>query len=131
MLNPKLGVAHAIVGDSLLAKGRFKEALAEYALEGRQQFALPGIVVAHRALKDETAAAAAFAKLVADFGQTGLYQQAQVLAKRGDAQGAQARLSQARALGDAGLLLLPTDPFLDSLRNEPAFRGLMNAIGFS
>lgn len=129
-LNPRLGVAHAICGDSLLWLRRYKEALAEYELEGRQEFALPGKIFAHKGLQNEAAAAAAMAKLVANYGEIAIYQQAQVMAKQGDPRAALALLSKARAKGDAGLLQLPTDPFMDLLRNEPSFRGILTSMGF-
>ena len=51
------------------------------------------------------------------------YQQAQVLAQWGQLDTAIARLQQARAIGDSGLVYARNDPLLDPLRGDPRFAG--------
>jgi TolB-like protein/class 3 adenylate cyclase/Tfp pilus assembly protein PilF len=129
-LNAKLGASNAAIGDALLGLGKLKEAREAYGRESTSVFALTGIAIAERAMGDEPAARAAFDKLIAERGDSALYQQAQVLAKWGDVPAAVAALEKARKIGDSGLLLARTDPMLDSLRRTPEFSRLLLSIGF-
>ena len=70
-------------------------------------------------------AVTALKALVSEFGDSAIYQQAQVLAQAGDKAGAIAALNRAMAVGDPGLLYLRHDPLLDPLRGEAAFKPLL------
>ena len=58
------------------------------------------------------------------------YQQAQILSQWGQLDAAIARLQQARAIGDSGLVYARNDPLLDPLRGDRRFAGLLKSIGF-
>jgi len=70
------------------------------------------------------------ARLVAQLGDSALYQQAQVVAQWGQSSEALALLRRARESGDSGLIFLDTDPLLDPLRKQPAFNQLLSELGF-
>lgn len=129
-LNPKMGIAHSVLGASLLMLGKNDEARAEFERETSMLVALPGqAIVALR--QDRTAdAQRLYTRLIAEVGDIGLYQQAQVLAQWNKPGEALAALERARLLGDAGLVFLRNDPFLDPLRREPEFSRLLSAMGF-
>lgn len=129
-LNAKLAASNAAIGDALLGLGRLKEARSAYIRDGSSAFALAGIAIVERAMGSNANANAAFNKLVATSGNSALYQQAQVLAKWGDTTAALATLQRARKSEDSGLLLIRTDPMLDSLRKTSDFSRLLLSIGF-
>jgi len=129
-MNPKMGRAHASIGDALLMLGRVAEARAEYAAEPALDFNLAGIAIAARRLGDAAAAAAAFHRLRTELGDKALYQQAQVFAQMGDRESAITALEQARAVGDGGLVYARNDPMLDPLRGAPRFDRLLQGMGF-
>jgi hypothetical protein len=41
-----------------------------------------------------------------------------------------AKLQQARAVGDSGLTIIATDPFLDPISKDPRFIRLVKDLGF-
>jgi TolB-like protein/Flp pilus assembly protein TadD len=129
-MNPRMSRAHAAIGDALLMLGRLDEARAEYAAEPVEDFRLAGEAIVERKLGNDAAARAAQARLVEELGDRVLYQQAQILAQWGEPDAAIARLEQARRIGDSGLVYLRNDPFLDPLRKDPRFGGLLASIGF-
>ncbi|WP_206069426.1 TIR domain-containing protein [Novosphingobium olei] len=127
-LNNRIATAHFSIGNVLLAKGDAKAALEEYRQEATPLFALAGSAIARARLGDQAGAKRDFDKLVADFGNNGLYQQAQVLAQWNDVPAALDRLRKAREVRDAGLLLAPTDWMLDPLRKEGDFGRLLTGL---
>lgn len=129
-LNAKLGTANASIGDALVGLGKLNEARAAYTRESVDVFALTGMAIVEQAMGNKAAARAAQAKLVANHGDSALYQQAQVLAKWGDTPAALAMLKMARKAGDSGLLLARTDPMLDRLRPTAEFQTLLLSLGF-
>lgn len=129
-MNPKMGRAHASIGDALLMLGKVAEARVEYAAEPALDFNLAGVAIAAHRLGDTAAAAAAFDRLRAEIGDKALYQQAQVFAQLGDPESAIAALEQARAAGDGGLVYARNDPLLDPLRSDPRFARLLQGMGF-
>jgi TolB-like protein/Tfp pilus assembly protein PilF len=129
-MNPKMGRAHASIGDALLMLGKAAEARVEYAAEPALDFNLAGIAIAAHRLGDTAAAGAAFDRLRAEVGDKALYQQAQVFAQLGDRESAIAALEQARAAGDGGLVYARNDPMLDPLRSDLRFARLLQGMGF-
>jgi TolB-like protein/tetratricopeptide (TPR) repeat protein len=130
VLNPRMGGAHAAIGASQLMLGQADEANRSFLAETNTLFGLPGIAIIARKQGRDAEADAAMARLVAEHGDNGLYQQAQVLAQWGDRAGALAVLSKARSTGDSGLILMRNDPLLDPLRKEPEFSRLLSDLGF-
>ncbi len=120
-LSPGVNGAHAAIGEALLLQGRLAEAKSEYALEPESWERLTGQAIVFRRLGDAAGARAALEALIADGGDTSAYQLAQVRAQWGDADGAMAALDTAFRIGDAGLVLLKSDPLMDPLRHDPRF----------
>lgn len=112
-------VIHAAIGDALLLQGKVGEAAAEYALEPDSSQRLRGVAIVRARTGDLAGSDAALAALVAADGDTGAYQQAQVRAQRGQPDLALAALDRAFAADDPGVLMMPSDPLMDSLRALP------------
>ena len=116
--------------NALVNLGKLDDARIEYRAEPVTDFQLAGLaIVEHRSGKPAVARTA-MDRLVAELGDTVLYQQAQVLAQWGEAETAMLRLLKARELGDSGLIYARNDPFLDPLRGDPRMRALLDGIGF-
>ena len=129
-LNPKTIGVYVILGDINLVQGKLPEALDAYAREPGALGRLRGLAVAQFKAHDTTAAKASMAKLVADFGNNSLYQQAQVLAQWRQANDAILALQRAYASGDSGLVQLQSDPLLDPLRQDARFLEIRQNLGF-
>jgi len=129
-MNPKLSRAHAAIGDALLMQGRLDEARSEYEAEPAADVRLAGLAVVLRRLGRQAEAETALSQLVADFGDSAHYQQAQVLADWGRREAALAHLGQALVHGDSGLIYLRNDPLLDPMRGDPRFQDLLKRLGF-
>jgi TolB-like protein/Tfp pilus assembly protein PilF len=130
IMNAKLSNVHASMGDALLQLGRLPEARAAYALEPSEPFRLAGLAIAERKAGNDAAAQAANAALIANLGDSALYQQAEVLAQWGERDAALARLAHARQVGDEGLLYSHRDPLVDPLREDARFHQLQRDLGF-
>ncbi|EAQ27877.1 hypothetical protein NAP1_09792 [Erythrobacter sp. NAP1] len=124
-LNPSLANSFYAIGAAKLALGDDVGARDAFEAEAIDLFALPGLAIARRRLGDEAGASEAFSKLVSDYGDSGLYQQAQVLAQWGESERALAVLTRAFDKGDPGVLLTTNDPLLDPLRGEPGLDRLL------
>jgi TolB-like protein/Tfp pilus assembly protein PilF len=129
-LNPGLSVANASIGSALLMLGRIEEARAAFEREPSSLFKLTGLAIVARRQDRAAEARDALDRLVAEHGDNGLYQQAQVRSQWGEKEAAMALLDKALAAIDAGLVYLRNDPFVDPLRPLPGFARLLNRIGF-
>jgi TolB-like protein/Flp pilus assembly protein TadD len=130
-MNPKMSRTHAAIGDALLMLGRTVEARSEFAAEPLADFRLAGLAVAEHRLGNAEAARDAHDRLVAERGDSALYQQAQVYAQWGERDRALERLEEARRIGDSGLIYARNDPLLDPLRDDPRFAALLESLGFA
>lgn len=130
-MNPGLSRAHAAIGDALLNLGDLDQARTEYKAEQVSDFQLAGLAIVEHRSGNRSAAGAALDRLVAELGDTVLYQQAQVLAQWGEVETALQRLLKARESGDSGLIYARNDPFLDPLRGDARMRSLLEGIGFA
>ena len=124
-LNPSLASAKYAIAIALLMQGDTAGALSAAKEERVEQFALTLTAIVTHRLGNTAEADAAYAKLVADYGEAALYQQAQVLAQRGSTAEALERMELAYAKRDPGLLLVSNDPLLDPLRSAPKFEELL------
>jgi TolB-like protein/lipoprotein NlpI len=124
-LNPELVSAHYAIGVARFALGDVAGARDAFAEEPAEVFGLTGLAIARRKLGDAAGAEAAWGGLLAQYGESGLYQQAQVLAQWGEKERALAMLQRAFDEGDPGVLLTTNDPLLDPLRGEPAMDRLL------
>lgn len=127
-INPSLASAQFVIANARLMQGDAAGALTAAKAERVPQFALTMTAIAADRLGDEVEADVAYATLVADFGEAALYQQAQVLAQRGRTAEALARLEEAYAKRDSGMLLAPNDPMLDPLRGQPELGELLSRL---
>lgn len=130
-LSPRMAVAHAALGFARLGLQDLAAAEAEFVAEPSTLFGLAGLAIVRHRLGKQAQAQAAFDQLVADHGDAGLYQQAQVLAQWNDEPRALAALQRARATGDAGLVYLRNDPMVDGLRQKPEFSELLFSLGMA
>ena len=130
-LNPSLSVANSSIGDCRYLLSDVEAARADHAREPSSLFRLTGLAIVDRKLARDADADKSFAALVAEHGDNGLYQQAQVLAQWGRSADAVAVLGKAYDAGDAGLLYLNSDPFLDPLRRDPIVIRLLQRLGFA
>ena len=130
-LNPKMGTANSVKGSCLLFLNRLDEARAAFEREPSLVVGLPGQAVV--ALRQNRLADAQrlFDRLVSEFGDIALYQQAQVQAQWNKPAEALATLERARAQNDAGLIFIRNDPFLDPLRQDPDFLRLLKTLGYA
>lgn len=129
-LNPKMGNAHALMGDCLMELGKLDEARAAYAAESTAFFRLRGQAILEHRDGNQAAAEQAFAHLVNDVGDAAAYQQAEVMAQWGRVEDALAKLQRARSIGDSGLSYVATDPLLDPIAKDPRFLRFIRGIGF-
>jgi predicted negative regulator of RcsB-dependent stress response len=129
-MNPKMSVAHSFRGTALMLMGRLTEARQAYAAEPNRIFALPGLAILDHLAGQKAAAQVNLEKLTREAGDSGLYQQAQVLAMWGELDRAVAQLERAYQVKDAGLANLFTDPLLDKLKGNAAYQRLVEVIGF-
>jgi len=127
-LNPKMTFAHFLAGAALMGLGRLVDARKEFQAEPDPEFSLTGLAIAERKLGHSAAADKALAQLVANMGDSALYQQAQVLAQWGRNDDALAKLQRAREIGDSGLIYVSTDPLLDPLRKDRRFGIFIGAL---
>jgi TolB-like protein/Tfp pilus assembly protein PilF len=129
-LNPKMGGLHQLIGDMDYLQGNFAAAQAQYSAEPNSLDRLKGLALTAQRLNNPDQAKAEMAKMIAEFGDNSLYQQAQIQAQWGDKAAALTTLEKARQTGDSGMVLLRNDPMLNSIRNEPRFIKLRADMGF-
>jgi TolB-like protein/tetratricopeptide (TPR) repeat protein len=127
-LSPKMTLAHSVIGDALLMRGDLAGAQAEYRLEPVGWAKLTGLAVAAARSGRPDEARTLLGQLVGGFGDSNLYQQAEVKAQLGDVDGAVATLKRARGAGDAGLYYVWIDPLLDPARGDPDFKALLQKL---
>lgn len=127
-LNPKMGFAHSLSGNSLLGLGRTADAIREFEAEPDAQFRLTGLAIAQNRLGNRAAAEKAFADLQSEVGDAAVYQQAEVLAQWGRTDDSLQKLARAREVGDSGLTYAATDVMLDPLRHDQRFIRFINML---
>jgi tetratricopeptide (TPR) repeat protein len=130
-LNPRQGIVHYVLGDMALMAGDVTQARRYYEAEPSRLSQLRGLAITDARLSGPAAGEAQMAKLVAEYGDGGLYQQAQVLAQWGRIDMALTTLERALALRDSGLVLALNDPLLDPLRSQARFQAVLARIGFN
>ena len=127
-LSPKMTLAHSVIGDALLMRGDLAGAQAEYRLEPVGWARLTGLAVAAARNGRQNEGKALLAQLVSGFGDSNLYQQAEVRAQLGDVDGAVSALKRARGAGDVGLYYVWIDPLLDPARGNADFKALIGRL---
>ncbi len=129
-LNPKIRGAHAQIADCLVQLGRFKEARQASLAETQDLLRYTSLAIVEHKLGNEAGARRAMDMLTSGLTVGTVYQQAQVLATWGDGDAALARLVEARAIGDSGMVFARNDAALDSVRADPRFIRLLKDMGF-
>jgi TolB-like protein/tetratricopeptide (TPR) repeat protein len=129
-INPKMGGAHAAIGLVQFRLGALDKARQSYDQETFDLFRQTGLSIIDYRRGDKASADKTMAAILAEYGDNALYQKAEILAQRGDMEGAMDALERGHEIGDAGLLLIRNDPYLDPLRSSPRFIHLLNQMGF-
>lgn len=130
-LNPAISNANAFLGSSLVEQGRLDQARAYIAKEPSAMFRLTALAVLEHRAGNRAAADRAHDQLVAEFGDAALYQQAEIMAQFGRKDEALALLRRARSVGDAGLIAIASDPFLDPIAKDQRFIAFLRETGFA
>lgn len=130
-VNPRMGGAHALLGEARLLQGDAAGAIAEYRVEPSSLSRLKGLSMALRQAGDAAGATAAFRELVETEGDSAAYQQAQVQAQWRDADAAFAALDRAFAVTDSGLTSLGVDPLLEPIRRDARYPGVLRRLGLA
>jgi TolB-like protein/tetratricopeptide (TPR) repeat protein len=129
-INPDMAGAHAAIGLAQFRLGSLDKARQSYDRESFGLFRQTGLSIIDYKRGDKAAADKMLAAILAEYGDNALYQKAEILAQRGDAAGALDALERGHEIGDAGLLLMRNDPYLDPLRSNPRFIRLLKQMGF-
>ncbi|HSG33344.1 MAG TPA: TIR domain-containing protein [Sphingomonadaceae bacterium] len=130
-LNPGLSGVHHILGDIAYVRGDIEAARESYTREPWLLGRTTGIAQIANRQGDREAAEEALARVIGEFGENSLYQQAQIQAQRGETDLALSLLERAYTIGDAGMVQSRNDPMLDPLRNLPRFAEMLHKMGFS
>ncbi|MDE2597338.1 MAG: TIR domain-containing protein [Sphingomonadales bacterium] len=129
-LNPKVAGVKVILGDIRLIKGDAAGARDFYSQETGSLMRLRGLAIADARLGQRDAAQTDLARMIVDYGDNCLYQQAQIFAQWGQPAEALDRLDKALAAGDAGLVQSRNDPMLDPVRRDARFIAIQQQLGF-
>src|SRR5215469_4901550 len=117
-LSPQMANVNGYRGNCFLLMGKLDDAEGAFQKETSPVTRLPGLAMVAKRRGNEVGARQAFAKLVAELGTNGLYQQAEVLAQWGDDKAAVAALNLARTNHEPGLYMAGGDPLLDGIRTN-------------
>jgi TolB-like protein/tetratricopeptide (TPR) repeat protein len=129
-MSPKMASAHDGIGSALFQMGEIPEARAEFEAEPEALRRFAGLAIVAHKTGDRVAAKLALDALIADSGDTSLYQQSQIYAQWGEREIALETLQRAYKFGDSGLIFMRNDPMLDPIRKDPQFIRLLKTIGF-
>ncbi|MHA7820024.1 MAG: TIR domain-containing protein [Erythrobacter sp.] len=124
-LNPNLASVNYALGTARLMRKDTSGAIAAYDAEIVPLFSQVGLAIAYAEAGKRSAAQASFDTMIDQYGDAGLYQQAQVHAQWGDSEQALATLARAFEVRDPGVLFAPNDPLLDPLRGEAELERLL------
>lgn len=127
-LNPGNVWVHETRGEIYLAQGRPREALDQMEKEPEGFLRDLGMTLAFHALGRGRDSDTALAHLISN-SRGCAYQIAQAFAYRGQVDRAFEWLDRAHQQHDGGLLLLKTDQLLQSLRGDPRYARLLEALG--
>lgn len=129
--NPESTGVRGALAASLLFSGRNADAAREVEKLPHDfpTYFVARAVLARRA-GDRARATSILNDMRKNSGDNGKYQYAEMLADMGDLDAAMTELAGSVKLRDPGLLLLPTDPLLDPLRNKPEFQMLVRQLNY-
>jgi len=130
-IDPQSGICLWLLGNVDLIEGRPDQALATYqkiTITELPYFRLNGIAMAEHSLGRAKESQLALDELLQSYSPAAGYQIAEVYAWRGEKDQAFAWLDRAYARPDAGILLLPNDVWMDSLRSDPRYDELLRKM---
>lgn len=125
---PLAKVAHADLGEILIAEGKPQQALAEIEKEPSDWERLTDQALAYHALGREEDSNAALSELIAKHDTDSAYQIAQVYAFRGESDKSFEWLQRAYRQRDTGLPDIKVDPLFKSLRCDPRYTDLLKRM---
>ncbi len=118
-LNPNAGLVHCFLSTARLWQGDPAEALERARGEVLPDFHALGIALAEHSLGHAAESDKALNELIAGWADAAAYQVAEACAWRGERDRAFEWLERAYAQRDSGLAHSKTDPFFDTLRDDP------------
>jgi Tfp pilus assembly protein PilF len=130
-LNPSTGLLHARLGTIRMMQGRPEEANTAYRKELLEYARLLGSALAYHALGRAADSDTALNALVEQYGDSCAYQIVEILAFRGDIEGAFEWLERAYAQRDHGLHAVLHSVFLNNLRGDPRWRVFLSKLGLA
>ena len=129
-LQPEAASTHRYQVFVAIQRGDSEAALREAQLEPDKTYRRFELALASVARKDQPAADAALAELITTSRDIAAYQIAEVYAVRGEADKSIEWLQISYDTHDTGMLAVAVDPFLNSLHNDPRFKGLVAKMNF-
>ena len=129
-LEPGYPRPHYGIAMSLFLQRQAEPALDELQVEPLSWMRYSGLAIVLGHLGKQAEAQQNLDKLIRDYAENGLYQQAQVHAQWGDADSALNCLNRSREIGDPGTSQVLVDPLLDPIRDDPRFEALLAQTGY-
>jgi serine/threonine-protein kinase len=124
-------VAYVGLGNSLMLMGRTEEAKTAYSnAPPHNVYRLTGEAILAARTGDSAGARAKLEELQSEYGDSAIYQQAQILAQMQRGDDALAAIERALEVRDPGLISMPTDPFVDPIRGNPRFAAVKEKLRF-
>jgi TolB-like protein/Tfp pilus assembly protein PilF len=124
--------AHAQLGNCLMLLGKTQEARHEFGqVPADNVFRVTSEAILGARTGDRRAAISKLETLHVKFGDSAIYQQAQIRAQLGQREQALAALNRAWEVRDPGLLQIRADPFIDPIRDDPRFGALERRMGLA
>ncbi len=130
-LNPSAPNSHAGVGLTYLLEGKFEEAAVAAQKDAADWARLLIVSCARWSQKRVPESDAALGELIANTGETGAYQIAEVYGYRNDKDHAFEWLERARRQRDAGLPVLRADTLLPNLHGDPRWDSFLRKMGLA
>ncbi len=115
--------------EALLLKGEARQALDAIQGETGEIWGRMGLPMVYHALKRSAESNAALADLTAHHGKEAAYNIADVMAWRGEQDGAFEWLDKAATLRDPGLSNITIDPLMENIRRDPRWARFLRRIG--
>lgn len=127
----RVPLAYNGLANSLMLLGRTAEAKEAFShAPDDNVYRMTGEAILEARTGNAAGAAERLARLRDRYGDSAVYQQAQVLAQLGRTDEAIAALDRSWDVKDPGLLSMAADPFVDPVRKDPRFAALMKRMKF-
>jgi tetratricopeptide (TPR) repeat protein len=128
-LNEQAGASHANLSYIMMVKGQLEEALAEIELEPDEIWRDYGLVQVYHMMGNKPEADAILERFIEKHQEAWAFQVADLYAFRGESDLAFEWLERARQQRDPGFAWTLSDPFLNSLHNDPRWEPLLAQTG--